>query len=271
MYKKINRQNIYERTEEMIEGKRGSIFIGYIIVRLIPALISFFGISSMLKSLFISSYMSDAMIFASLLKLIAFGPILFIVLALAKLLESGLQIEVYKYSLDGKFHLGSIFTNFSNHLLKIVLYSLMMGALSFILNLIPAIGWILALIASYLFSLTIFVLVDRPEDDIVENFKTSYRMMKDNVLNLFLIRIKYAWPIILGYFVLGFGGLNLGINSLDSSTFFAFLGWILFILGLALVIYFTYKNITSRMMAEAVLYGEIKNEDDEEVYYSYED
>lgn len=269
MYKTVDRKEVYEKTEEKIKDKRTSIFIGYILVRLIPALISFFGISSMLKTLFLGSYMSDSMLIVSMLKLIAFGPILFIVLALARLLESGLQIEVYKYSLDGQFNLGDIFSNFSKYFLKILLYSLMMGAISFVLNLIPAIGWILALIASYLFGLTIFVLVEHKEDDIVENFKTSYKMMKTNVINLFLIRIKYAWPIILGYGVVVFGALNLGINALESSAFFSIMGWILFLLGIFLIIYYTYKNITSRLMAEAIFYEEIKKE--EESYYSYEE
>lgn len=170
---------------------------------------------------------------------------------ISSLLNSGFMMTLVKtVENDTKMTVKDVFNTSLEYMLPITIISLTLSIIYSFLNLLPGVGALLQLAASFMFIFAEFILADKGTEDGFQALMLSKNMTRGHKMNLFSITINYGIRPYAGLLVTYIGLLVFFVSTVLGAILIA-LGFILFI-GL----YFMY--IPYVKVATIIYYEEVK-------------
>lgn len=177
-----------------------------------------------------------------------FNIMKFISLTITSILSSGLSLELLQsVRLDQKVKISGVFQKVRDNFTTILVVSTAVSAITWLLDLIPIVGPILSIIATYALSFSVYLIIDTKDKRFDYFIKESYDLTNGNKFELFLINLYYSLVPLIALPVIFVGYLII-------FTKLYVVGYALVIIGIIMLSVLGIKYIPYMMVARAKAY-----------------
>lgn len=169
-------------------------------------------------------------------------------LTMTSVLSSGLSLELLQsIRLDQKVKLSRVYQKIRDNFTTILVVSIAVSAITWLLSMIPIIGFILSLIATYALSFSVYLIIDNKDKSFDFFLKESFDLTNGNKFELFLINLYYSFAPIIAIPIMIVGYVLL-------FTKIYVIGYITLIVGTIMFVALGIKYISYMMVARAKAY-----------------
>ena len=258
--KRVNRKEIYTKTDEFLKEYFSSLLIIIILFSIANELLSLVlslgieGLSNLIAALSKGDIQSMQVIYlgasSSTVVAVCFALV-------AELVDVGIFIAILNaYRYGGKISFETVINTFKANYSKYLVAALAITVISLLISLIPNVGGILNRIIRYGVAFSYFLIMDEKTENGLSSLKDSYELASGHLWNLFVMDMNYSLRILV------FTILIVIFTSLFVTPFNPMLGLIIDIAGLAV---FVLKYLPAILTAKTIYYDEIQAIEEENV------